>query len=153
MSAGMRAVGIVAAVCIAAVVACVADDWLFPEEERRPSRAEAEDLVRKGRIPECVSENASDFFVRFSVDTGELWGAFRFSESAFDCQVITNPVLRALPRPAGTEWWPRDPFPPPSATIIEIPADRAFYAVIDSGEGRAYFWKPGTLSRPIRKAP
>lgn len=138
-------------VTVAGVVACSVGGWLYPEHASRRSRAEAEDLVKKGWIPSCASETASDFSVRYSIDTGEIWGIFRFSGTAFDCpsSVVASPP--AHPRPAGTKWWPPDPFPAATNTILSFSEDRLFYAVVDSSGGQAYFWKLGSLSRPIGK--
>lgn len=147
-----RVLLVVSILAVAGFVACVADGWFYPQHVTRRTRAEAEDLVAKRWIPSCASGTATDFSVRYSLDTGEMWGAFRFSGSAFDCpSALATP--RAHPRSAGTEWWPPDPFPSQSTTILSFSEDRLFYAIVDSSAGRAYFWKLGAQSRPVAQTP
>ena len=124
---------------------------LVLDVEHRKDRAAADDLVRTARVPRCASASAHDISTRFEIDTGELWGTFKFQGSAFDCatQVVTP---ERGPRPAGLDWWPADPFPEPPATIVSIPEDRLFYAVVDSSGSRVFFWKLGAMSRPMRES-
>ena len=51
--------------------------------EHRSDRSSANDLVARGWIPRCTSATATDISARFEVDTGELWGTFKFNGNAW----------------------------------------------------------------------
>ena len=110
-------------------------------------RRAPDDLVARAWIPRCTSATATDISARFEVDTGELWGTFKFNRDAFDCPTEVVEPSRG-PRSAGLEWWP-ELFPAASATILSIPEDRLFYAVVDSSGGRVFFWKLGAHTKPL----
>lgn len=109
-------------------------------EEFRPDRTAANDLIRRGWIPDCISDRATEIHVKYFVDTNEVWGRFAFEGTPFGCPLEAAKAPR-LPKRPGVSWWTVGVGE--GRTVFTPAGDgRRVFAVVDSSSKTAFFWRP-----------